>query len=233
LHVQDRITKRVGEKNQESDDALKNKFIIAVAVMTMLCTAPVYAEQGTQSQDALQDMTTSSVSEISLSSATVSNKTITVKGKLTRSVPNCELTMLASDIVNNNINEIFYINQSTPQLATDGTFTVRFNINKLLSTDGVYIVRFGGTNITKCAQLIITVSNGTAKVLLGDVDLDGIITANDAALTLQYVLNHTGNLSEKQISAMYVTDDDIVTANNAATILAKVLNNMYIFPITE
>jgi hypothetical protein len=193
-----------------------NKALVFVAVLFMLGTAPVYAATTT---------------EIKLSSATVEDKTITVYGVLTNPINGGELTMLASDVKNNDINDIFYFNQSKPTIAADGSFKVSFSINKLLSSDGTYIVRFGGTNIGKYAQLIITSDDGTGTALLGDVDLDGVITSNDAAITLQYVLYSESFLSDKQVSAMYVTDDDNVTANNAANILAKVLNDMYIFPI--
>jgi hypothetical protein len=195
-----------------------SKILAFTAVLFILSAVPIYAATAT---------------EIKLSSATVEDKTITVYGVLTNPVDGVELTMLVGDVKNNDINNIFYFNQSKPTIAADGSFKVSFSINKLLSSDGVYVARFGGTNISKYSQIIITTDDGIATALLGDVDLDGVITSNDAAITLQYVLYSESFLSDKQVSAMYVTDDDTVTANNAANILAKVLNDMYIFPIID
>jgi hypothetical protein len=187
-----------------------------VTVLFILGIVPVYAETTT---------------EIKLSSATIEDKTITVYGVLTNPVDGGELTMIAGELKNKTINDVFYFNQSKPTIAADGSFRVSFDINKLLSSNGVYIVRFGGTNISQYSQIIITTEDGMGTALLGDVDLDGVITSNDAAVTLQYVLYSESYLTDNQISAMYVTDDDTVTANNAANILAKALDDMYIFPI--
>jgi len=70
------------------------------------------------------------------------------------------------------------------------------------------------------------------KYVKGDVNGDKVITAADASLCHQYVLdNNSIKLTSGQINAMKVTNEDVITSNNAAIILQKVLNSDFTFPI--
>ncbi len=171
---------------------------------------------------------------ISLQSAVLQNNNIVIKGKIENAVENQQITIMATDVYNDSYNKngIFYIDQQDAELNESGAFTVSFNISKVLSNESVYIVRVGGTNINTPAQMIITTGDET-KILLGDVNLDGLITADDAAITLQEVLYHLEYLTEKQLAAMKVTKSDVITSDNAANILVKALNSMYIFPVEQ
>lgn len=171
---------------------------------------------------------------ISLQSAVLQNNNIIIKGKIENAVENQQITIMATDVYNDSYNKdgIFYIDQQDAELDESGAFTVSSNISKVLSNESVYIVRVGGTNINTPAQMIITTGDET-KILLGDVNLDGLITADDAAITLQEVLYHLDYLTEKQLAAMKVTKSDVITSDNAANILVKALNSMYIFPVEQ
>lgn len=66
------------------------------------------------------------------------------------------------------------------------------------------------------------------EVMYGDADEDGVLTGNDAAVVLQYVLNSlTHETSEKWINRVDVDKDGIITANDCAMIMQKVLNSHY------
>lgn len=171
---------------------------------------------------------------ISLQSVALQNNNIVIKGKIENAVENQQIMIMATDVYNNTYNKdgIFYIDQQDAGLDISGSFNVSFNISKVLSNESIYIVRVGGTNINTPAQMIITTGDED-KIMLGDVNLDGIITADDAAITLQEVLYHLDYLTEKQIAAMMVTKSGIITSYNAANILVKALNSMYIFPAEQ
>ena len=78
----------------------------------------------------------------------------------------------------------------------------------------------------------ITVNANAVEGLWGDANCDGMVTANDAALTLQFVLTNDKSLMPAQgINNIMVIDADTLTANNAALILQKALNNEYKFPV--
>gem|GEM_PF-2755423 len=74
----------------------------------------------------------------------------------------------------------------------------------------------------------------TAKIVmaappLGDTDLDGILTASDAATVMQRVLNEDAKMPiENTRSYMYIADadgDEMLTAADAALVLQKVLDS--------
>ena len=173
---------------------------------------------------------------ITLDSAVLEDKTITVTGSIQNPVSNQQITLMATDLLSGggyNADGIFYINQTDALLDSEGAFKVSFNIDEMLDSDNIYIIRVGGTNIFNPAQRILTSLGGESEVLLGDVNQDGKITASDAALTLQNVLYRLDYLTQKQIEAMKVTKSDIITSDNAANILAKALDSMYIFPVNQ
>ncbi|MCI8805401.1 MAG: hypothetical protein HFE59_05805 [Clostridiales bacterium] len=68
----------------------------------------------------------------------------------------------------------------------------------------------------------------TDENVLGDVSTDGQITAEDAALVLEWVLGRV-ELSDEQINLARVTGTKNVEVKDAAAILAKVLDNSFVF----
>lgn len=69
----------------------------------------------------------------------------------------------------------------------------------------------------------------------GDIDGDKIITANDAALILQYVLNSENiKFNDTQIRAAMVSDSSsVITTEDIIHILKKALDYDYVFPVAE
>lgn len=66
--------------------------------------------------------------------------------------------------------------------------------------------------------------------LWGDVNDNGVVEANDAALTLQYVLN---NATEMVVERADVSGNGVIDSEDAAMILQKALDSTYIFPVEE
>lgn len=173
---------------------------------------------------------------VSISSAYVNDKTVSVEGVVRDSAKNQQIVVMISDILSgDSYKDVRYFNQLDFQniKSNNDSFSLKIDISDLLSENTVYVVRVGGTDIANPAQMIITTYNDNIEVLLGDVNLDGSITAADAAITLQHVLFNLDYLQQKQIDAMKVTKSEIITSENAAQILAKVLDSMYIFPINQ
>lgn len=169
---------------------------------------------------------------VSLDSAVINDEVITLKGRVSNPVENQQLVFLAREIFENRENDI-YINQTDANCDSSGSFEISFDLSVLeFDTKNVYKARLGGTNIENPSEMLILLVGESSEVILGDVNLDGIITAADAALTLQYVLTRL-DLLPSQYTAMSVTRADIITADNAAHILYKVLNSMYRFPVEE
>jgi hypothetical protein len=173
---------------------------------------------------------------VSISSAYVNDKTVSVEGVVRDSAKNQQIVVMISDILSgDSYKDVRYFNQLDFQniKSNNDSFSLKIDISDLLSENTVYVARVGGTDIANPAQMIITTYNDSVEVLLGDVNLDGNITASDAAITLQHVLFNLEYLQQKQIDAMKVTKSEIITSENAAQILAKVLDSMYIFPINQ
>ncbi len=60
----------------------------------------------------------------------------------------------------------------------------------------------------------------------GDIDGDGDVSVNDAALLLNYVLDKSKVLTDKQLEAAKVPETDDITALNVAYVLQKALHNL-------
>ncbi len=75
--------------------------------------------------------------------------------------------------------------------------------------------------------------------LIGDASNDGLITANDAAIVLQKVLNNAFTTACEEaypnhyMRILDVTADSILTADDASAILQKALNNAFEFPVEK
>ena len=82
-------------------------------------------------------------------------------------------------------------------------------------------------NATKFAD--INLSTATSAVV-GDADMNGSITADDAAATLQYVLTATG-LSPQGVANVkaVLPKEDEITSVHAALILQNALDSTFIF----
>jgi hypothetical protein len=86
------------------------------------------------------------------------------------------------------------------------------------------------SNVTAFSDIEFSKSDSTT--LLGDANCDGVITASDAALVLQYVLSSDSSLmTEQGFKNARVIDSDTYVANNAAYILQKTLDNSFKFPV--
>ncbi|MCD8158934.1 MAG: hypothetical protein LUD77_08580 [Clostridiales bacterium] len=85
-------------------------------------------------------------------------------------------------------------------------------------------------------EITVTIEGNTSGSseetgLRGDVDNNGIITANDAACLLTYVLNND-NLNSSWVVTDYVANvngDETIDAADVAEIMSKVLNSTYVF----
>jgi len=85
-------------------------------------------------------------------------------------------------------------------------------------------------NVTAFSE--ITLNETPATLLLGDTNCDGLITANDAAMILQYSLDATSvDISEQGLKNAMVLTENIYTANTAANILQKALDASFLFPV--
>lgn len=74
------------------------------------------------------------------------------------------------------------------------------------------------------------------NIIYGDVDGDNVITANDAALILNYVLNpQEFNFTEKQKKSAKVSNKESIniTAIDAEYVLKKSVNQDFVFPIEK
>lgn len=91
---------------------------------------------------------------------------------------------------------------------------------------------------TTANDLSISAIN-TAPGIAGDVNMDGIISANDAAVTLQKTLNNAFEMPCEQYfpdTYMLIADvnaDNIITSSDSADILQKTLDNSFRLPIED
>ena len=166
--------------------------------------------------------------------------TVSIKGIIENAVSNQQLTVMASEYVNGNydVNSLSYIDQIDYK-GNDNKFTIEFNPKSALEKDKVYIVRMGGTDIEAAVYMILKTNNGgDVEWIYGDVDKDGVITASDAAIVLQYVLN-SGSISgmdadiEDFLKRADVTGEGTITSEQASYIYQKVLNSSFKFPVEK
>lgn len=137
------------------------------------------------------------------------------------------------------LEDIVYIDQKNTEEVTvnNGVFSFSFKSN--IQNGEEYLLKIGGTDIdTPTSKNFVSSSEGSDKIIYGDVDNDGVITANDSAVLLQYVLNKnsvdsTIIESEGFQERSDVTGSGELTAEQAAYILQKVLNNSFKFPVEE
>ncbi|MCD8089831.1 MAG: hypothetical protein LUD81_04285, partial [Clostridiales bacterium] len=84
------------------------------------------------------------------------------------------------------------------------------------------------------SEVEVTIEGNTAtesKGIRGDVDNNGILTANDAACLLAYAINNEAK-ADSWVVTDYVANvngDEEINAADAAEVLAKVLNAAYVF----
>lgn len=143
------------------------------------------------------------------------------------------LTAMVYKIDESGNKNIVYINAYNDAIkSTDGDFSLELALNELV--DGVYYVNIGGKNVDNGAVLaVLTYPEKATAVIWGDVNQDGLVTAADASITLQYVLDNGTEMEDVQLKAMDVVGDGNILASNAAMILQKALNSDYKFPVEE
>lgn len=195
-------------------------FLITVFFALMLSSLTVAAAQTT----------------INISSAVEENNVIVVAGRVNNPVENQRLVIMgcaADDFDGLDYYADIYMNNIAAPLDDEGNFTLTLELDDsvVLEEWHNYVIRIGGSNVDTPAIIMLSRSTGGSTVILGDVNLDGKITADDAALTLQYVLYAMPYISDEQVAAMRVTASDIISADNAANILMKSLDASYEFPV--
>ena len=172
---------------------------------------------------------------VSLSKAELAEGVITVEGRLTDMVDNQSITVMVTKIVDGkaDYSAIEYLNIFEDALNSDGSFSISFKETTLNLDEGIYIARVGGKDVEEpCDILLVSGTNGEITILWGDVNEDGIVSAADSALTLQYVLGTIGAaIGENGLKAADVLGTGNIVANNAAAILQKTLNTEMKFPV--
>lgn len=115
---------------------------------------------------------------------------------------------------------------------TEGT-SVKFMVYPYdLSETGEYRLYVSSTSAgyAKVATFGVTDNWEEAPYTLGDVDMDGRITASDASLVLQYVAKQI-TLTDTQLAAAKVNDGTLLTAADASLILQYVAKVITKFPV--
>lgn len=121
---------------------------------------------------------------------------------------------------------IKYIDQSS------GT-SIKFRVYpNNLSDPGDYKLYISSTSAgyKQVASFSVTSSWEEAPYTLGDVDMDGIITASDASMVLQHVAKQI-TLTDTQLAAAKVSGGDMLTAADASLILQYVAKVITKFPV--
>lgn len=108
----------------------------------------------------------------------------------------------------------------TKETTLPETFYVGFATDA--AQDYMDFARYNTTEFTN-----ITLDATESDTLLGDVNCNGEVTADDAALLLQYVLNPETEISEQGMINAKVTKSDSINSKNVAEILQKALDSSY------
>ena len=127
------------------------------------------------------------------------------------------------------------LDNKTVELELSGktaTYSKKIDVTEISS---VYMVtpKSKAINLTATKPIVYTLSDEPIKERMwGDWDNDGILTASDASLTLQYVLTpELMNATDDQIAKAKVLGDDFVSASDAGAILQKSLDETVVFPV--
>lgn len=152
---------------------------------------------------------------------------------------------IMSNIDSNNKEYVTAVWTNTTNINNDGViFNVVFKIKDKEKETADFSLTFDDGNIINQSFEKISANNVDKKVYLtqtdenfiyGDVDGDKYVTANDAALVLQYVLNSNSvEFNDTQKRAALVSDENSsITTNDVTCILNKSLNESYIFPVLK
>lgn len=115
---------------------------------------------------------------------------------------------------------------------TEGS-SVKFTVYPYdLGDPGDYKLYISSTSAgyKQVASFSVTSSWEEAPYTLGDVDMDGIITASDASMVLQHVAKQI-TLTDTQLAAAKVSGGDMLTAADASLILQYVAKVITKFPV--
>ena len=116
------------------------------------------------------------------------------------------------------------------KIKSQGTATIIVSAFNGAITGSIGITVVPSTKITEISfytEKDYKTINGK-RILMGDVNGDGILTADDASRVLQHVLDSLFELDVEE--AAYVEGDEVLSAAESTMILEKVLDNLYIFP---
>jgi len=166
---------------------------------------------------------------IKINEINIKDNNINIYATINNSVENQSITVMAAELLNDTINydSIVYINQFDDIAFSDNNFNINFKFD--FDKNRKYVFYLGGSNIDIPSVYYIGEENHD-NILYGDADFDGVITANDCATVLKYVLdNDNFAVDSKFIKTADVDLTGIITANDVSCIMTKVLNNDYVF----
>lgn len=83
-------------------------------------------------------------------------------------------------------------------------------------------------NTTKFSNITLESTESPKSDLLGDVDCDTFITADDAAVLMQYIISGNRSFPAQGLINAKVTKNDTIDSQNVAEILQKALNDSYL-----
>lgn len=164
---------------------------------------------------------------------------VTVTGKIENSSESQSITVMSTGIKDNtyDTDQIIYIDQNdNVSVDENGNFSLSFALSDSAVKEARYYVRIGGNNIDNPAYMAFLFSDDAATILYGDVDNDGSITAKDAKLLLEYVLDPSkANITEAGFKNAQIYEEKIdkFTAKEVAALLQKALDVTYKFPVEQ
>jgi len=160
--------------------------------------------------------------------------TVTKNNSALRNNTNVENYLHEAGLVSNSPSGIIYMNGNGEKVTNLGVHEHWNN-----PVDKQY-----GRNLGKNEGIELVIAEDNAEdelpktIKYGDVDTDEIITANDAAMLLSYVLDKDleipiKNITENFLHYIDVNADNIVTATDSAIVFQKVLNNDFVIPVKK
>ncbi len=183
--------------------------------------------------------------EIEITSASISDSgTVTAEVTVTDPAEAAQysvIVMKKDESGSYDFDSTVYINQFAEGEYTEATKGISFTIDFAPEETGSYVLKVGATE--QLAPDEYDLSNASsdtpvapdepiAEGLYGDADLNGVLTANDAACVLESVIDSDYQV-EAELEIVDVNGDGVLTAADAAQILSKVLDIGYKFTIEE
>jgi len=171
----------------------------------------------------------SEYTNIKINEVNIENNNVNIYATVNNAVENQNITVMIAELLNNTVNydSIVYINQFDNIAFNDSNFNINFKFD--FDENKKYAFYLGGSNIDS-PSVYYTRTENDKDILYGDADLNGVITANDSATVLKYILNKDNFTAENKF--LKTADVDLtgtITANDASCIITKVLDSDYVF----